>query len=574
MSKTAARVENGQAKKNMNWMLACGGIIMAAVFLIAIIAPFIWGDMAVTLSGDTNKGSMPGHILGTDSLGRDMLARTLVATRLTVFTSLAATAIAAVLGILIGIGVWLSPKAIRELGLRCIEFLVTYPTLLVAIMVASILGKGMTTVVFAIGIANIAGFARLTANLAAGLAHQDYVITAKLIGVPPLRLAVRHILPNMAEPMLIIVAQSFSGALVEISALSFVGLGSQNPQFDFGTLLSDALNKLMVNPTLVIGPAGALFLTSFASLLIGDGLAAIANPQSTNSKAEIMKEPDHSEDEFDSDRPLLEVSGINVEVNDNGKKLVQDISFDIHEGEILGIVGESGSGKSLTASVISKLLPEGLTAKAKKIRLGETDLLSDVPADVLAKEIGLVYQDAGAALNPALTLGSQFSDVLIQHIGMSKKEAERTLTNAFSKVWLTNPEKRLAQRPFELSGGMKQRSMIASAMSLNPRLLIADEPTTALDVTVQREILSIIRKMNRESHTAVLFISHDIGVVKRLCDRVIVMKQGRIVDRVDDMSTLTVEKASHPYTRQLLESTPKVRLSSTENADDKGMEKL
>lgn len=571
MNKTVANTDIN-SKNRLNWMLVCGGAIMTVVFLVAVIAPFFWNDAATALSGDTNRGSVPGHLLGTDSLGRDMLARTLVATRLTVFTSLAATAIAAIIGILIGIGVWLSPKAIREVGLRCIEFLVTYPTLLVAIMIASILGKGMATVVFAIGIANIAGFARLTANLASGLAHQDYVVTAKLIGVPPLRLAMRHILPNMAEPMLIIVAQSFAGALVEISALSFVGLGSQNPQFDFGTLLNDALNKLMVNPTLVIGPAGALFLTSFASLLIGDGLAAIANPQSTNSKAKIVRNRVLSTGDQSDAEPLLKVRNITVEVNSTGKRLVQNVSFDIHEGEILGIVGESGSGKSLTASVISRLLPEGLTAKADLIRLEGIDLLGDVSAHTLAKEIGLVYQDAGAALNPALTLGSQFSDVLTEHVGMSKKEAGKALKDVFDKVWLNNPGKRLTQRPFELSGGMKQRSMIASAMSINPRLLIADEPTTALDVTVQREVLSLLRRMNRESHTAVLFISHDIGVVKRLCDRVIVMKQGHIVDCVDDMDELTIEKAVHPYTRQLLEATPMVRLSGSRQVRGDRME--
>jgi ABC-type dipeptide/oligopeptide/nickel transport system ATPase component/ABC-type dipeptide/oligopeptide/nickel transport system permease subunit len=548
-------------------MLITGFIMASIVFAVAVFAPVFLTHQATALSSDSNAGSMPGHLLGTDSLGHDMLARTLVATRLTVLTSLTATAVAASIGITLGIGVWLLPRRLREAGLRGIEFVVTYPTLLVAIMIAAILGKGVMTVIIAIGVANIAGFARLTANLAASLAYRDFVVTARLIGVPPLRLSLRHILPNMAEPTLIVIAQSFAGALVEISALSFVGLGSQNPHFDFGTLLNDALRRIVVNPVLVIGPAFALFFTSLMALLIGDGLAAAADPRSTNVRARLEyssdTDPDapHSTIKASGD-PLLIAENITVNISEKDRMLMKGVSFTIHRGEILGIVGESGSGKSLTASVVANLVPEGLLATAHQLRLGSTDLLGKISNKELAKRISLIYQDPGTSLNPALTLGSQFSDVLTQPLGMSRKDAKSRLVDAFRAVWLSNPNKRLQQHPHELSGGMQQRAMIASAMSTHPELLIADEPTTALDVTVQREVLSLIKQMNRESDTAVLFISHDIAVIKRLCDRVIVMRHGQIVERIDNIDDLTVDRVTHPYTRQLLAATPSVHTAN------------
>jgi ABC-type dipeptide/oligopeptide/nickel transport system ATPase component len=234
------------------------------------------------------------------------------------------------------------------------------------------------------------------------------------------------------------------------------------------------------------------------------------------------------------------------------------VSFTIRRGEVLGIVGESGSGKSLTASVVARLLGEGLEASARRLELGGTDLLGRVSGRTLASKIGLVYQDPGTALNPALILGTQLSDVLTMRLGFSRRGALGLLAKAFEAVKLSDPEGRLRQHPHQLSGGMKQRAMIASAMSTKPDLLIADEPTTALDVTVQREVLSLLKRMNEQSGTAVLFISHDLGVVKALCDRVLVMKDGRIVERIDDVTTLSEDNVEHPYTKQLLAATPVV----------------
>nr|WP_254304978.1 dipeptide/oligopeptide/nickel ABC transporter permease/ATP-binding protein [Rathayibacter sp. VKM Ac-2835] len=532
--------------------------MLGVIALTALIAPIALEGQATGLGGSPSLGSTPEHPLGTDTLGRDMLARTLVATRSTVLMALAATVLSAIVGIAVGIGVWLAPRRVRELGLRAIELAVSYPTMLVAIIVAAILGQGVVQVVVAIAVANIAGFARLTANLASKIAASEYVTTARLTGVPTHLVALRHVLPNMAEPTLILVAGAFSGALVEISGLSFIGLGAQTPAFDWGTLLNDGLSRISVNPVVILGPALALTVASFAALLVGDGLAAAANPRSNTTRARMTRATGSSTAAPAPADAVLVADGITVRHGATGRELVSDLSFTIRRGEVLGIVGESGSGKSLTASVVAKLLGEGLEASARRLELGGTDLLGPVPDRVLAAKIGLIYQDPGTALNPAMVLGTQLSDVLRIRLRHSRRDALDLLLRGFRSVMLSDPEGRLRQYPHQLSGGMKQRAMIASAMSAKPDLLIADEPTTALDVTVQREVLSVLKRMNEDSGTAVLFISHDLGVVRALCDRVLVMKDGRIVERIDDIAHLSEETVTHPYTRQLLAATPVV----------------
>lgn len=177
----------------------------------------------------------------------------------------------------------------------------------------------------------------------------------------------------------------------------------------------------------------------------------------------------------------------------------------------------------------------------------------------LAERIAFVYQDPGTALNPALILGIQLTDVLRVRLRHTRRAALSMLVGGFRSVMLTDPEGRLRQYPHQLSGGMKQRAMIASAMSTRPALLIADEPTTALDVTVQREVLTLLKRLNTESRTSMLFISHDLSVVRALCDRVLVMKDGEIVERIDDVRGMSEESVHHPYTRRLLASSPVVQ---------------
>ncbi|GGU94902.1 peptide ABC transporter ATP-binding protein [Actinomadura cremea] len=524
---------------------------------LAAVAPLVWGDDATALTGAARQGVSGEHWLGTDALGRDVLARTLVATRLTLVMTVLATAIAGTLGVLLGTAVQVAGRRVREAGLRLIDVMVSYPAVILALAVATILGAGTVASVVAIGVAWSPAFARLTANLAASVAGRDFVAAARLLGVPPHRVLTRHLLPNIAEPLLVLLSVAFAGTLTALSGLSFIGLGVQSPSYDWGALLDTGLEALYTNPAEALGPAVAITLTGVLAGFVGDGLAAGADPRRGRraAGARPVRSGAATPAAPVPDDALLVVDDLRVSAG--GVELVAGVSFHVRPGEIVGVVGESGSGKSLTAMAAARLLPDTVRADAAALRLADLDLLGRASPDRLATEIGVVYQDPAASFNPALRVGGQLTEVLRRHRGLGRAQARARAERGLADVRITRPAARLKQHPHELSGGMRQRAMIASALLTGPRLLIADEPTTALDVTVQAEILDLLRDVNRRDGTAMLFISHDIGVIASLCHRVLVMYAGRIVEELP-VAELRAGRARHPYTRALLAATPRL----------------
>ncbi|MEV0388106.1 dipeptide/oligopeptide/nickel ABC transporter permease/ATP-binding protein [Nonomuraea sp. NPDC050643] len=535
--------------------LVLGLVLLGVMVLIAVLAPILFVGQANAL-GPRFAPPSAGHWLGTDAAGHDVLLRSLVATRLTLLMTVAATAMAVLSGVVLGTGVWLVRPWAREICLRVIDAMVAFPGLLLALVVAAVLGAGGSAAVIAIGVSGIPYFARLTANLAAGTSQQEYVSTARLLGVSHGRIAVRHMLPNMAEPLLVLSASTFAATLTAISALSFVGLGVQSPSYDWGKLLNEALPSLLAGrPFQMAGPAVLIILTGLAAVLVGDGLAAAANPRGRAAAGPAEARPTASDGAQPQSGRLADVR--DLWIHSGGKALVKGISFGIGQGEIVGIVGESGSGKTLTAMSLARLLPDGLTSTAARMSIGDLDLRRPVPPALMVEAVSLVYQDPGSTFNPALRMGTQLTEVLRTHKGLSARAARNRVLDALRTVHMTRPEHRMKQHPHELSGGMRQRAMIATALAVEPRLIIADEPTTALDVTVQAEILREFKRVNSESGAAIMFITHDIGVVRALCDRVIVMYDGEIVEEIA-AGDLTVETARHPYTRALLRATPDI----------------
>ncbi|MFI7412633.1 ATP-binding cassette domain-containing protein [Streptomyces sp. NPDC049627] len=559
-------------RRRRNPSLLSGAVIVGLLLVVALVAPPLLSGSAETLTGDARLGPGAGHLLGTDAFGRDVLARALVATRLTLLMAAAATAASFVVGVAIGTLVHLAPGWLRETCLRLIDSAVAFPSLVLALVIAAVLGPGTVPAIVAIAVAGVPGFARLTANLAATVADKDYVLTARLLGVPGLRILGRHVLPNISGPLLVLLSSSFTLSLLDISSLSFVGLGVQNPQYDWGRLLNEALPSIFAQPSVVLAPSIMLIVTGVGAMLLGDGVASLVDPRTRGTAPastgtadaagpadpaqapRALQAPGGAGTAADTETDgLLTVAGLTVRAGD--RTLVDDVSFTIGAGQIVGLVGESGSGKSTIAMAVAGLLPEGVRANASRLALGDLDLLGTPPERRLATEIGIVYQDPIGTFNPALKLGTQLTEVARVHLRTPRRRAAQDMVRALADIHVTEPERRLRQHPHELSGGMLQRASIASAMTTNPRLLIADEPTTALDVTVQAEVLRQFRRINREHDTAMLFISHDIGVVGVLCDTVLVLHGGRVVDRTTggDLRRGTV---THPYTRALLAATP------------------
>ena len=242
-------------------------------------------------------------------------------------------------------------------------------------------------------------------------------------------------------------------------------------------------------------------------------------------------------------------------------EVLRGVSFDLNENETLCMVGESGCGKSVTTLSVMGLLPNNGRIVSGSIKLNGQELTTMSPKELTTlrgKQMGMIFQEPMTALNPLLTIGRQMTESLMLHRGMSKKEAMETAKNYLEKVGIANPEERLKQFPFQLSGGLRQRIMIAMVMSVQPSLLIADEPTTALDVTIQKQVLVLLNKLKKDVSTGVLFITHDLSVVAEIADRVIVLYSGRKVE--EGTIEQIFAKPQHPYTIGLMNAVPNVDL--------------
>jgi peptide/nickel transport system permease protein len=566
-SPDAPRASGGRTaqKRRVPGALVVGLVGLGLIVLIAIVAPLLWGTSADQSSGPIRGGASSSHWLGTDSQGRDVLLRTLVATRLTMIMALIATGIAVVLGGLLGTVVIICGPRVRWVGTRAIDLLVSLPPIIVALAITAIFRPGTVSVVAAIGIAFSPQFARLTNTLASSVGQKDFVVTARLLGLSGRRVLVRHVLPNIASPVLVLTSVCLSTTIVTMSGLSFVGLGVQPPSADWGQLLASGIRSLYENPIEALGPSLAILLTGLAAGLIGDGLAKYGEPRQTRARTKKRptpaagSTPDPLETDTDGVVPVVSVRNLRVYAGhtEDSAPLVRGISLDIRPGEILGLVGESGSGKSLTAMTVAQLTPSELRWTADRLQVaGHLLAEGGTPPKQLALDTGIVFQDPSSCFNPGRRLGPQLTEAIRVHQKVGRREANAMAVQRLREAKVSLPERRLRQYPHELSGGMRQRAMIAMALLTGPSLLIADEPTTALDVTVQAEVLRVIKQVNLDHQMAILLISHDITVVSAMCDRVCVMYQGEIVEEVS-VEALRRGDVQHPHTQALLAASPR-----------------
>ena len=254
---------------------------------------------------------------------------------------------------------------------------------------------------------------------------------------------------------------------------------------------------------------------------------------------------------------MLEIRDLHVRFNNRNRDAVNGISFTIHDGEILGLVGESGSGKTVTAMSIAGLLPRKQCSYSGDILLNGQDLLHadrSLLRKLHGREIGVVFQEPMSSMDPLMKIGEQVGEVLRIHTSLSASERKEKVLRTMEAVELRHPEKIYESYPHELSGGMLQRAMIAAAVVIEPSLLLLDEPTTALDVTIQAQILELLKRLNRELGISMLFISHNLNVVRKLCTCVAVMQRGVLVESGNTEDVFY--HPQHPYTQQLIEAIP------------------
>jgi oligopeptide/dipeptide ABC transporter ATP-binding protein len=451
----------------------------------------------------------------------------------------------------------LAGDRIGRLVTAFINLTVAFPALLVAIFVAAIVGVGSHGAVAGIAVAIAPYFARLSQTLSSSVAGSEYLAAARMLGVRAPRLLTRHVLPNIAEPLLITMTIAVGDALLSLAGLSFLGLGVQPPQYDWGRMLNEGLDRIYVTPVVALGPAVAITIGALTFALFGEVLAKAAGASGARrwAKGETLFElPPVAAQPLEDD--VLAVDDLTVSFP-GGSVPVRGVTLRIAPGEIVGIVGESGSGKTLTAMAIADLLPAAARLSASRLRLFGEDprtLSASKKRRLLGRFLAVVYQDPMSALNPALRVGRQVGEVSEVHHGLSKKDARGRAVERLRSVRIGNAEARARQYPHEFSGGMRQRAVIAMGLMAEPKLIVADEPTTALDVTVQQQILRLLRDVSVSSSSAVILISHDVAVVSQLCARVVVMYAGRVVEELD-VETLVAGPA-HPYTAALVASVP------------------
>ena len=551
-----------------NRLALVGGIVMLCVVLLALITPLLpLADPDVTNTANRFKTPFTeGALLGTDHLGRDLLARLLWGTRLSLMVGFAAAMIAATIGAAIGIIAGYFGGRTDNLIMRGVDMLMAFPYILLALAIVAALGPGLFNALIAVAAVNIPFFARNIRGVTVGIAHREFVDAARLSGMSDARIILTEILPNVVPVIVIAMSTTIGWMILETAGLSFLGLGSQPPQADLGSMLGEARSALITNPHTSVVPGVMILIIVMAINLLGDGVrdaldprlksGALSRPMAATlvNRTGPVPEP--------KGNGLLEVQDLETQfhVKNRVYKAIDGVSLHVKPGECLGIIGESGSGKSVTALSVMGLVasPPGVITGGA-VRYDGTDLIG-APykhlREMRGKNVAYIFQDPLATLHPLYKVGDQLIEAIRSHYSISGAEGRKKAIDLLRAVRIPNPEKRISDYPHEMSGGMRQRVGIAMALANDPDIIIADEPTTALDVTVQAQILALLDDLRKTRGLAIVFITHDFGVVAQLCDRVAVMYAGRILEEGPTKAIL--DAPMHPYTARLMACVPEL----------------
>lgn len=566
--------------KYMRWAILSS--ILLAFVLPALTAP--WLPIADPHVGDLGQRLLPplheNALLGTDTLGRDIMSRLIWGTRNSLAVALSATLLAAMLGSIIGITSGYFRGWYDALAMRGIDLLMAFPYLILALAIVAILGPGLINALLAIAIVNIPFFARTARGVTLGLKQQAFVEAARMGGQGHFSILLREIVPNVFPTLLITGTTTLGWMILETAGLSFLGLGAQPPTADLGAMLAEGRKIMLVHPHIALLPGLVIFLLVLCLNLLGDavrdqldprlrggaltapGAATEVNQSTLNREKESSENADANHSVAKTSPVLLDIQDLSIVFGQGTSEViaVKHLDLQIGHGEIVGLVGESGSGKSATAMAITRLLPSPpARITSGKVCFDDMDLLQ-LRADDLQQQrgrrISYIFQDPLGSLNPLMPVGRQIVEALRPEGKMSASALKSRALECLEQTGMPDPAAVFNTLPHELSGGQRQRIGIAMAIANRPDLIIADEPTTALDVTVQKKVLETFQQLVKEGGMAVLFISHDLGVVQSFCERLYVMKSGEVVESGNTQNILTQPK--HPYTQKLIACVPRL----------------
>lgn len=502
------------------------------------------------------------HWLGTDALGRDILTRLLDGGTLTLLGVLQALITALVIGVPLGVlAGYHAGRALDTVLMRIIDIKMAIPGIIVTLGVLAIFSNSMTAAMITFGVLSTGTVVRVVRGTVMTVRDELYVDAARVIGLRDPAIILRHVMPRTAGVVIVQASMLAAIALGVQTGLAFLGFGPPPPAPTWGGMVAEASTVMRQFPWMLVPTAGLIALASLAFGLLGDAVRDVNAERLGRGAAPVRRRkptPRLQPQAPDTDA-LLSVRGLTIAFESDGVEtvVVQNTSFDVNDGEVIGLVGESGSGKSVTALGILGLLGGNGRIVSGSVHFRGEDISGYSQAQYRAlrgSEMGLISQEPMVALDPAFRVGFQLAEVVRTHRHCSRREAKRIAHELLAAVRLPQPEHVARLYPHQISGGMAQRIVIAMALAGEPRLLIADEPTTALDVTVQAEILDLLRGLQAERGMALIFVTHDWAVVADICQRAVVMYAGEVVERATVAQMFA--KPLHPYTYGLMESNP------------------
>jgi ABC-type dipeptide/oligopeptide/nickel transport system ATPase component/ABC-type dipeptide/oligopeptide/nickel transport system permease subunit len=546
---------------------------LLAVVLFGVLSPLLapYQPNQSDLDSVNAQPFSAGHLFGADRAGRDILSQLMWGTNGTLMGSVLVLVIAVLLGVTTGLLSGFYRGTFEAVAGFVTDVIMSLPSIVLLIALFALTGPNIMVAMAVFGVLVAPTYYRLVRAVVLGVRTELYIDAAKVVGLPDQRIIGRHVLWAVRAP--VVIQSSFVAAAgIAIQAgVEFLGLGDPE-QPSWGGTLQNANSNIYNNRFGVLWPALLISLTILALILLGNVLRDVLQASAHNKtlkkshRRELLGEAQKTRKTSSAAAPgeaLLSIRGLKVGYPDGPERVrtvVHGVDLDVRRGEIHGLVGESGSGKSQMAFSTLGILPKEALILGGSIYLDGEDLLADDQAlkNARGRRIGYIPQEPMSNLDPSFTIGAQLVYGLRAVKKVSDKDAKEQLVALLARVGIRNPESVMRLYPHEISGGMAQRVLICGAVAADPDLIVADEPTTALDVTVQAEVLELLRELSTERGLAMILVTHNLGVVADLCDTVSVMKNGRIVER-NDVDSLFAEPEQE-YTKALLESSRRVEL--------------